>query len=136
MAPAAARRRATPPELVAQLRETAGSPHRPPGTKVQDPLVDVLVHGQDIARPLGRTRVIPLDRAEVALGYVWSSSFYGVRKRFRGLRLVATDLDWAAGDGPEVRGAAAELLLAATGRPAGLPALSGPGRDEAAARVT
>jgi len=48
----------TPEELVAQLRETAGSPRRPPGTTVDDPLVDVLVHGQDIARPLDRSRVI------------------------------------------------------------------------------
>jgi hypothetical protein len=41
-----------------------------------------------------------------------------------------------AGGGPEVREPAAELLLAATRRPAGLSALSGPGRDEAAARLT
>jgi uncharacterized protein (TIGR03083 family) len=128
--------RYTPAELVAQLRETAGSPRRPPGTTVDDPLVDVLVHGQDIARPLDRGRVILPARAEPALDRVWRSGFYGARKRFRGLRLVATDLAWAAGDGPEVRGPAGDLLLVATGRSAGLAALSGPGRAAAAARVT
>jgi uncharacterized protein (TIGR03083 family) len=58
----AARRRAaefTPAELVAQLRATAGSARRPLVAQPPDPLVDILVHGQDIARPLGR----PTDAA-------------------------------------------------------------------------
>jgi hypothetical protein len=40
------------------------------------------------------------------------------------------------GDGDrEVRGPAGELLLVATGRPAGLAALEGPGVEDAAARL-
>jgi uncharacterized protein (TIGR03083 family) len=125
-----------PAELVAQLRETAGSARRPLGTQPPDPLVDVLVHGQDMTRPLGRRRDMPPDRVGPALDHVWTSSFYGARKRFAGLRLVATDLDWSAGDGDrEVRGPAGDLLLLATGRAAGLDGLGGPGRDEAAARL-
>jgi uncharacterized protein (TIGR03083 family) len=134
----AARRRAAefePAELVAQLRATAGSARRPFGTRPPDPLVDLLVHGQDIARPLGRTRPMPVVRVRPALEHVWSSSFYGARRRFAGLRLVATDLAWSAGEGPEVRGPGGELLLVLTGRRAGLDGLDGPGVAEAAARL-
>jgi len=134
----AARRRAAefaPPELVAQLRATAGSARRPLGTQPPDPLVDVLVHGQDIARPLGRTREMPAERVLPALEHVWSSSFYGARKRFPELRFAATDLPWSAGDGAEVRGPGGELLLVLTGRAAGLAALDGPGAAEVAARL-
>ncbi len=115
----AARRRAaefTPAELVAQLRATAGSARRPLGAQPPDPLVDILVHGQDIARPLGRARPMPPDRVQPALEHVWSSSFYGARKRFAGLRFVATDVDWSVGEGAEVRGPSGELLLLLTGR--------------------
>jgi uncharacterized protein (TIGR03083 family) len=134
----AARRRAaefTPAELVAQLRATAGSARRPLGAQPPDPLVDILVHGQDIARPLGRHRAMPPERVQPALEHVWSSSFYGARKRFAGLRFVATDVDWSAGEGAEVRGPSGELLLLLTGRPAGLDGLDGPGAAEAADRL-
>ncbi|SEQ34438.1 TIGR03083 family protein [Lentzea xinjiangensis] len=75
--------RFTRSELIAQIRETAGSPKRAPGAAPIDPLVDFLVHGQDIARPLGRVRQMPLEPAEAALRHVMKSSFYGAAKRFR-----------------------------------------------------
>lgn len=114
-----ARRRATqftPVELVAQIRETADSPRRAPLASPLDPLVDALVHGQDIARPLGRTRAMPMRPAVAALEHVLASPFYGARKRLRDTRLVATDTDWSAGAGAEVRGPVSELLMLATGR--------------------
>jgi uncharacterized protein (TIGR03083 family) len=46
----------TAAQLTEQLRETAGSTRRMPGSGPMAPLVDILVHGQDIARPLGRRR--------------------------------------------------------------------------------
>ncbi|GAB2686657.1 maleylpyruvate isomerase family mycothiol-dependent enzyme [Kribbella swartbergensis] len=118
--------RFTPAELIAQFRETAGSARRAPGAGPLDPLVDALVHGQDIARPLGRERVMPAEQTLAALEHVRNSAFYGARKRFRGMRLVATDADWSAGDGAEeLRATAADLLLLATGRPAGLASATG-----------
>ena len=51
----------------------------------------------------------------------------GAKKRIAGLRLVATDLDWSHGTGPEVTGPALPLLLAMTGRSAGLADLAGAG---------
>ncbi|TDD32285.1 maleylpyruvate isomerase family mycothiol-dependent enzyme [Nonomuraea terrae] len=120
----------SPAQLIAQIHQTAGSPRRAPGTGPLDPLVDALVHGQDIARPLGRVRQMPAVSATVALDYVRDSAFYGCRERFRGMRLIATDLDWSAGQGPdEIRGPVDDLLLLATGRPTGLTALSGTGAE-------
>ncbi|MBB4907109.1 maleylpyruvate isomerase family mycothiol-dependent enzyme [Actinophytocola algeriensis] len=115
-------------ELIAQLRETAGSARRTPGAAPLDPLVDAIVHGQDVARPLGVARPMPVEQTTAALEHVRTSRFYGARKRFTGVRLVATDCDWSAGDGPrELRGPVGDLLLVATGRPAGLATLTGSG---------
>ncbi|REE97413.1 maleylpyruvate isomerase family mycothiol-dependent enzyme [Thermomonospora umbrina] len=128
--------RHTPADLVAQIRETAGRPRRFPMSGPLDPLADILVHAQDIARPLGREHPMPIERTLPALQHVWTSLFYGTRKRFAGLRLVATDADWTAGDGPqEVRGPTAALLLLATGRPTALPDLTGNGVTESATRL-
>ncbi|MGW4632476.1 maleylpyruvate isomerase family mycothiol-dependent enzyme [Nocardia sp. NPDC004415] len=109
--------RHTPRELVAQLRAFAESPRRSPGAAPIDPLADIIVHGQDIARPLGRTRTAPTDQVLACLDHIVASRFYGARKRLRGLRLTATDADWTYGTGPErVEAPALDLLLLATGR--------------------
>ncbi|MGY1815547.1 maleylpyruvate isomerase family mycothiol-dependent enzyme [Blastococcus sp. SYSU D00820] len=124
-----------PAELIALLRATADVDHRVPLSGPLDPLTDVLVHGQDIARPLGWRREVPPERAVPALQHVWGNAFYGrADRRFAGLRFVATDADWSAGEGPVVRGPAGSLLLVATGRAAGLAELTGPGRNDVAAR--
>lgn len=47
--------------------------------------------------------------------------------RVAGLRLVATDVDWSHGDGPAVTGTGEGILLADSGRPAGLEHLDGEG---------
>jgi uncharacterized protein (TIGR03083 family) len=126
----------SPAELVGQLRESANSARRFAFSGVLDPLIDLMVHGQDIARPLGRTREMPVDWVVPALEHVWPASFYGARKRFDGLKFVATDADWTAGEGQQVHGPAADLLLLAPGRAAGLSAVKGPGAAEAAARLS
>ena len=135
----AARARArvyTAAELTEQLRETASSTHRAPLSSPLDPLLDLLVHGQDIARPLGRNRAVAPDRAVAALDYALQSRWYGARKRFDGVRLVATDADWSGGPGPDdVRGSLADLLLLSTGRVAGLESAAGTGVDRLAARM-
>jgi hypothetical protein len=47
----------------------------------------------------------------------------------RGLRFVATDTSWSAGEGDEVRGPLMSIVLALSGRPVGGAALDGPGAD-------
>lgn len=124
-----------PAELVAELRAAAASRHRPPFTRPEDPLVDVLVHTLDITVPLGLGHALPLDAVAVAADRVWSMSFpFFARRRARGVRLVATDTDWRRGEGAEATGPIAALLLVLTGRRRGLELLDGPGVDVLAGR--
>jgi uncharacterized protein (TIGR03083 family) len=81
-------------------------------------LIECLIHQQDIRRPLGLVRTIPEDRLRVAMNYARMSPVIGAARRTRGIRMVATDLDWSAGQGPEVLGSGEALLLAMTGRAA------------------
>ena len=67
-------------------------------------LVDGLIHQQDIRRPLGIGRDIPGDRLRPVLDFARTAPPIGAFRRIRGLRLVATDLDWAMGKGAEVSG--------------------------------
>lgn len=122
-------------ELVAQLRESAGSNRRAPASGPMDPLMDLVIHGQDIARPLGRTYTSPPEVVAASLAYVASNRFLGGPRRVAGVRLVSTDTGWTMGAGPEVRGPDIDLLLMASGRPAGLAALDGPGVATVAARL-
>ena len=125
----------TTAELVAQLRESAGSTRRFPGSTPRDPLMDLVVHGQDIARPLGRRSVSPPDVVADCLAYVATNRFMGGPRRLAGVRLVSTDTGWTHGDGAELRGPDIDLLLVAAGRRAGLEALQGPGVAVVGARL-
>jgi len=129
-----ARRRAatTPtPELVKLLHGMVGNRRHPVGTSYLDPLADLLVHGQDIAVPLGRERAMPAEAAVVATQRVATMGYwFWARRRLRGVRLEATDADWSFGSGAVVRGPIAVLLLVLTGRRARLDELSGDGLPE------
>lgn len=123
-------------ELVARLREMAAVDRRFRFAGRLDPLNDLLVHGQDIAVPLGRTRAMPLERVLPCLAHAWRNPIQKPARRFAGLRFVATDADASVGDGAtEVRGPAGALLLVVNGRPAGLADLTGPGAAEATRRM-
>jgi uncharacterized protein (TIGR03083 family) len=115
-------------DIVAQFRRYAGSRQHPVGTTHVDPLLDVLVHGQDIAVPLGMPRPMPAEAAAVAADHVWRRSFpFRARRRLHGYRLEATDIDWAVGHGLLVRGPIEAILVTLTGRDAALHRLSGDG---------
>ena len=91
-------------------------------------LLDHIVHHQDMRRPLGMQRQVPEERLVAALGVAPGiSGFVGSKKRAAGLRLVATDVEWTHGEGPEVRGPGEAILLALTGRRAVLDELVGEG---------
>ena len=125
----------TPAELVAQLRESAASTRRMPGSSPMDPLMDLVVHAQDVARPLGRRHVSPPDVVAASLAYVARNRFMGGPQRLAGVQLVSTDTGWTHGDGAELRGPDIDLLMVAAGRRAGLDALEGPGAEVLAARL-
>ena len=79
--------------------------------------------------------MIPADRLSAALDFVRRSPTIRGVKRARGVTLVATDLTWSAGQGPEVRGPGEALLMAMAGRRDALRDLDGPGLQGLAARV-
>jgi uncharacterized protein (TIGR03083 family) len=93
-----------------------------------EPLIDVLVHSQDIARPLNRARPMPLDAAAAAADRVWPNLWpFRAQRHLAGLEFVATDYPWRAGAGDRIEGPLSAILLLLTGRKAALPQLSGPG---------
>ena len=55
--------------------------------------------------------------------------------RVRDVRLVATDVDWTFGRGPEVSGEAEALLMCVAGRRGVVAELSGSGQERLARRL-
>jgi uncharacterized protein (TIGR03083 family) len=98
-------------------------------------LTDGLIHQQDIRRPLGLPRQIPADRIRPVLRFALFAPVVRGILRVHGVRLVATDLDWSFGSGPEVSGPAESLLMVIAGRRGILPELSGPGSAKLAPRI-
>ena len=123
-------------QVSATLRSLVGNRRLAPMTMWRDPLIDALVHSQDIARPLGATVSTHREAAATAADWAWDRTLgfpFMARRRLRGLRLVATDADWSRGTGDEVRGPITSLLLLSTGRRTPYPDLTGPGADRARA---
>lgn len=90
-------------------------------------LVDAMVHHQDIRRPLGAPREIPAERLLVALPFAVTAPPLRGFLHARGVRLLATDLDWAHGKGPEASGPAEAVLMVLAGRRGAAHDLRGPG---------
>jgi uncharacterized protein (TIGR03083 family) len=110
-----------PEEIIAAMRGMAGVRRRPPGTAVADPLADVLVHGQDIAVPLGIHRSMPVPAAVIAAERLWKMGFpFNARKRFPDVTFTATNADFSVGDGVVVRGPIQDIVMTLSGRRAGL----------------
>lgn len=59
----------------------------------------------------------------------------GARKRGRGLKLSAPDIEWSSGNGPKVQGPAEAILLALNGRASALSDLTGDGVADLAKRL-
>ena len=111
----------TPGEITAAMRAMLGGRRRPPGTAVADPLMDVMLHGQDIAIPLGIERTMPIPPAVIAAQRLWKMGFpFNARKRFANVAFSATDADFTVGDGEVVRGPIQDIVMVLSGRPAGL----------------
>ena len=119
---------ATPGETLQRLREVVGRTTTPPAP-LDSRLVEEVVHGEDVRRPLGLRRDYPLESVVRAVAHQLRTpvGLGGGKQRARGIRLVATDADWSHGEGDEVRGPLVSLLLATSGRSAALADLAGPG---------
>lgn len=126
------------PELVELFRSRADHHWNPPGFGPSAPLTDLLVHGVDLRRPLGLDHAPDPDALRAALDFVTTTKAgfgFTDRGNQRGLRFEASDLEWADGSGPAVRGPGLPLLVAMCGRPAVLDELSGEGVAELRTRL-
>ncbi|MEU7698599.1 maleylpyruvate isomerase family mycothiol-dependent enzyme [Streptomyces sp. NPDC015492] len=121
-------RGATPAETLDRFRRAAPRTSAPPAP-LDSRLVEELVHGEDIRRPLGLTRSYPPRAVERALRLQARTpvAFGGAKELLSRVRITATDTGLALGDGPAAEGPALSLLLAVTGRAAVLEDLRGPG---------
>lgn len=124
----------TPASVLADFETYAGSRRKVPITTTVEPLLDVLVHTQDILRPLGLSHPMPPAAAGVAADRARLHAAMMGWRSARKVRLVATDLDWARGKGPAVEAPMQELLMLSTGRSPDLALVSGEGRELIAQR--
>ncbi len=123
-------RGASPQETLARFRQVASRTSTPPAP-LDSRIVEEVVHGEDIRRPLGLTRSYPREAVVRALRLQahTPASFGGAKELVARLRLTAVDADVSIGDGPEVNGSTLSLLLAVSGRRVALNDLDGPGVD-------
>jgi uncharacterized protein (TIGR03083 family) len=105
-------------EIATALRGMAGSRKRVPGTSVQQPLIELLVHGQDITVPMGIDRPMPLAAAHEAAKRLSGMTFpLNGQRHLAGVRLVATDAEFAAGEGQDVEVPIGGIVMILAGRP-------------------
>jgi len=122
--------------LVGTLRAHAETRWTPPGLGPEAPLTDIVIHTQDICRPLGIPQSVDGERARRILDFLVSRKARVITDPtwIAGLRLAPDDLDWVWGAGPEVRGRAEAVMMALGGRTAVLDELTGAGVAQLRAR--
>jgi uncharacterized protein (TIGR03083 family) len=98
-----------------------------PGLSSLAMLNDIVIHQMDIRRALDKPRRIPNRRTIPVAADLWTNRFFPGSKLFRGLRAVATDAAWTAGQGPDVTGPIEALILTLAGRFIALDQLQGKG---------
>jgi uncharacterized protein (TIGR03083 family) len=121
-----AARQCPPTESLDALRSAIhakASPPQPTITRV----IEIVVHGEDIRRPLHIEHDYITTHIADALRYLARDHRFGAKSLIHGLELRASDAGFTVGQGARVEGPAVSLLLAASGRRAALPELSGPG---------
>jgi uncharacterized protein (TIGR03083 family) len=123
-----------PAALIERLQARTTTTNHPPAPVIAM-LGEIIVHGDDIRRPLGITHHSP-EAALLAVADNWKKSnlLIGAKRRITGVQLRATDTTWSHGSGPLVSGPLQSLILAMTGRKGALPDLSGEGVAVLAAR--
>jgi uncharacterized protein (TIGR03083 family) len=123
--------------ISAGLRQEAGNKFHPPIFGLASPMAELVLHGQDIRRPLGVPVRFTPESVRPVLDHLASPrARFGFvpRGRLDGLRLEAADLDWSWGAGATVRGPGASLAYAMSGRAASFGELDGAGVAVLAAR--
>ena len=123
----AANRGSSGADALGGLRNELNATTHPPGP-LEAMVGEIVVHGEDIRRPLGISHPFPIDVLAGVADFDKSSNLLiGGKRRVAGLTLRATDADWSSGSGPDVAGPMLSLVLAIAGRKAALADLSGDG---------
>jgi uncharacterized protein (TIGR03083 family) len=128
-------RGSTPAETLDRFRAvitstTAPSSHTPAY------LGEVVVHAQDIRRPLGLTRTPCVEALTPVAGFFARRDFaVASATRAAGLRLQADDGPFTAGTGPLVTGSTLALVMSMAGRLPYLAELDGPGAPALRSRL-
>jgi uncharacterized protein (TIGR03083 family) len=125
----------SPADVVSALRDTE---HRTfeagPGAPAEAPLSHLVIHAEDVYRPLGVPSPTDPEDAGIALGQLIGRRAL-TPALLDGLAFTATDTDWRHGTGATVSGPATALLTTLAGRPAALDELTGDGVPEVRARL-
>ena len=120
-------RGATPAETLEHFRRIVTSTKSPFGPTAAW-LGEVIVHAQDIRRPLRLVRLPQVGAVtEVARFYARRNFTVASRTAIVGLRIEATDGPFATGAGPLVSGTTLALTMAMAGRGSYCDDLTGPG---------
>ena len=124
-----ARQRGAAPvtKLLADFRGVVLARTHLPGLSSLSMLEDIVIHQMDIRQPLKQHRDIPNGRMIPVAGDLWTNRFFPGPKLFQGIRAIATDADWSAGDGLDVTGPIEALVLTLAGRFAAVDQLQGDG---------
>ena len=99
-------------------------------------LGEMIVHSEDIRRPLG-IQHDPDPEGLLAVATFFATKDFAVNSKslVEGLRLRAVDAEYVAGDGPEVSGRLLDLVMAMAGRREALDRLAGDGISELTRRL-
>ncbi|MFE6507349.1 maleylpyruvate isomerase family mycothiol-dependent enzyme [Nocardioides sp. NPDC057767] len=128
-------RGATPEETLARFAVIG--PIRLPRTESVGGLGEMIVHGEDIRRPLGiKHDPDPEGLSAVAKFFATKDFAVNSKSLVAGLRLRAVDTDFTAGDGPEVSGRLLDLVMAMAGRREVMADLDGDGVAELHGRLS
>lgn len=126
------RRRRAPPrcitETLQRLARVVSRTSTPPAP-LNSRLVEEVLHGEDIRRPLGLKHSYP-DEAVIKslrLQARTPAAFGGAKELLVRVRLTAVGANVSLGDGPEASGQVLSLLLAVSGRRMALSDLEGAG---------
>ena len=116
-----------PDETLERFRRVITSTTKPP-LPVLAMLGELIVHGEDIRRPLDIRRPYPIETVTRVAEYFAGSDLTVLAKgRIEGLRLVANDGPFTSGSGPLVSGPTLALTMAMTGRTAYREEMTGDG---------
>jgi uncharacterized protein (TIGR03083 family) len=124
-----------PHELIRLLREHATPRGLTSAFGGRIALVDSLMHHQDIRRALGMPRDVPTESLRVALPFAFVAPPVKAMWHVRGVKVVATDIEWCGGIGSEARGSGEAVLMTMGGRRGVAEQLTGPGASRLVQRL-